>query len=331
MYGTDWTEPVEPGEDARFEGYVAELRTVKEQFDARYGERARALHRQAHAGVRATFTVRDDLAAAIPRELHVGPFTPGARFDAYVRFSNGGFARVKKDEPDVRGVAIKLLGVAGPKALGDGPTQDFLLNQTPRSGVRSPEEFVALTTSAARGPLVLPWALASRVGVGRAFGILKDTLGGFTAPFSSFASEQFWSMVPYRMGPTVARWSLRAVDVQPRVGATLASDLVARLRGGARWSFMAQLFQDAARTPTEDATRDWDAPWIDLATLEVAPVDVSTGPGAEVAAYVERLAFDPWHAVEELRPVGAFNRLRRAAYFAASAEHRDVVAEADVR
>lgn len=330
MYGTDWTETVEPDEEARFARHVTTLRAVQVSRDAQYGERARTLHRQAHAGVEAVLEVRSDLAAVLPEALHVGPLQPGARFAAYVRFSNGAFGRSQKDDPDVRGVAVKLMGVPGPKALGTADTHDLLFNQTPRAEARTPEEFVALVDAAAKGPLGLPFRLAGAIGWGRAFTILRGTLASHGAPFASFASESFWSMVPYRLGVGAARFSLVAVEPRPKAGPTLAADLVARLRGGAAWTLRVQLYQDATRTPIEDPTVEWDAPWIDVGQLRVAPVDVTTDRGRQVAAYVERLAFDPWHAVEAMRPLGAFNRLRKAVYFAASAQHRDTVPEGEV-
>jgi hypothetical protein len=36
--------------------------------------------------------------------------------------------------------------------------------------------------------------------------------------------------------------------------------------------------------------------------------------GRKLHEYVEQLSFDPWHAVEELRPLGAMMRARAAAY-----------------
>lgn len=330
MYGTDWTESVAPDEATRFARHVATLRAVQQAKDAEYGERARTLHRQAHAGVEGELRVRDDLAAVLPEPLHVGPLGPGARFAAFVRFSNGGFGRVKKDVPDVRGVAVKLLGVGGPKALGTADTHDLLFNHTPRSGVRTTEEFVALVDAASRGAVGLPFRFASAVGWGRAFTIIRSTLAAHGAPFRSYASEAFWSMVPFQLGPTAARFSLVAADARPAAGPTLAADLVARLALGAAWTVRVQLYQDAGRTPIEDPTVDWDAPWIDVAELRVPPVDVASERGRAVAAYVERLAFDPWHAPETMRPLGAFNRLRKAAYFEASAQHRDTVPEAEV-
>lgn len=332
MYSTDWAEDVAADEEARFTRIAETLQAVQKGRNERYGEQARTLHRKAHAGVAATLDVRADLASVLPSELHVGPFQPGSSYAGFVRFSNGGFDRAPKDVPDVRGVAIKLLGVTGPKALGEADTQDFLLNFGSKQATKSPDEFIALVDAASKGgPLGTFFRMGGAIGYGRALAILKATVAAFGLPFRGYASEAFNTMVPYRFGATAARFGLLAIDGRPQSGPTLAADLAARLKDGASWTFRVQLYQDTTRTPIEDATVDWDSPWLDVGTLRVPPVDIASEAAQKVAAYVEKLAFDPWHAHELLRPVGAFNRARKVAYFLGSAQHRETIPDAEVR
>jgi catalase len=65
--------------------------------------------------VRAIFRVDRD----IDPSLQHGVFKPGKESHAWIRFSNGNSERLSERWPDARGVAIKLLGVPGPKLLGD--------------------------------------------------------------------------------------------------------------------------------------------------------------------------------------------------------------------
>lgn len=333
MYATDWKEEVAPDEDARFAAMAETLRALQADRDARYGEKGRALHRKAHTGVEARFTVRDDLATVLPEPLHVGPFRPGATHTAYVRFSDATWERPKKDVPDIRGLAFKLVGVEGQNAMtgAEGPTtQDFLLNQTPRLVTRTPEEFLALVVAGSSGGQLgmLP-RLAGAIGWGRALTIvwaLVTGLGGFR----SYGKSTFWSMVPFALGPAAARWSLVPVaPAEALAGPDPGTDLLARLRGGLAWDFRVQLYRDAARTPIEDPAVEWDAPWIVVGRLEIPPTDPDAARSRAVSAYVERLAFDPWHAVEALRPLGAINRARKATYYAGSSKHRAAAAEPD--
>ena len=42
--------------------------------------------------------------------------------------------------------------------------------------------------------------------------------------------------------------------------------------------------------------------------------DVGSEQGKKLSAWAEPLSFDPWHAQEEFRPLGAMMRARNAAY-----------------
>jgi hypothetical protein len=70
--------------------------------------------------------------------------------------------------------------------------------------------------------------------------------------------------------------------------------------------------------PIEDATVEWkedDSPWIAVARLRIPPQAVT----APDTAPCEALAFAPWTALVEHRPLGSMNRVRRAIYPALAA------------
>jgi hypothetical protein len=98
----------------------------------------------------------------------------------------------------------------------------------------------------------------------------------------------------------------------------LREELVSRLRTGPlTWSFRAQLFVDERTTPIEDASAPWPedrAPFHELARLVLPQQDLTSASGAKLEEQIERMSFDPWHAVEELRPLGAMMRARAIAY-----------------
>ena len=87
----------------------------------------RQVHTKMHGCVKATFAVEKDL----PDDLKVGVFGGEPReYQAWVRFSNGNTETQKDKKKDIRGIAIKLMGVPGEKILNDAhfkETQDFLL------------------------------------------------------------------------------------------------------------------------------------------------------------------------------------------------------------
>ena len=93
------------------------------------GNYQRAGNTKTHGVVRATVTVRDDL----PEHMRRGVFAEPRSYRAWVRYSGPG-PDWPRDIDDVGFVsmAIKMMGVPGPKLLDDEkPTQDFLTICTP--------------------------------------------------------------------------------------------------------------------------------------------------------------------------------------------------------
>src|SRR5262249_2720912 len=64
-------------------------------------------------------------------------------------------------------------------------------------------------------------------------------------------------------------------------------------------------------------SREWkeeDAPWITVGRLTLPQQDTGSPRGRRIAETVERLSFDPWHALVEHRPLGDMLRARNVAY-----------------
>src|SRR5262249_39093505 len=113
----------------------------------------RDAHPKHHGLVKARFEVVkfDTLSAdALDRRraLAHGIFSEPRSYTAYIRFSNGNPLRFTPDaEPDLRGMAIKLFDVPGPKLAGETGTQDFILASDPRFFVKNLREYpIFLTT-----------------------------------------------------------------------------------------------------------------------------------------------------------------------------------------
>jgi hypothetical protein len=172
----------------------------------------------------------------------------------------------------------------------------------------------------------MPVRLVRSFGIVRGFGVLRALARATKAP-ESFATAAWYSAAPVRWGDTAARYGLFPVDPPaPTVAVAddrdrYADDLAARLKNGPLvFELRVQTWADEATTPIEDASVDWPTPYRAVARLTVPSVDLSSERARQVAAWVERLSFDPWHAVEELRPLGAMMRARKHAYFASLTE-----------
>ena len=303
----DWKETIPPDEAERFERHARTLAAVQKSRDAK----SRALHAKQRAGVRAELEILE-----VPEHLRVAIFSAPKKYDAYVRLSNGNGVRAADDKPDLRGLAIKVLGVPGKKlipGLEDETTQDFLFINAAAFPFRSVEEFVFFiqaTTSEA----LLPFRLLRHFGFGT-FAFLKR-LRALLKAIPSFATQTYFTVASIRFGDYAARLSL--APMQRANGEPPSKDLRAemedRLRKGAvSWELRAQMFVSEERTPIEDTSVAWsetDSPPIVLARLTIPQQE----PDAKTFDLVESLAFDPWHAAVELRPLGAAMRARNPAY-----------------
>lgn len=326
MSGQDWRETFQGGspaaEAALFRELAGDITAVQDRWRAREGSAVarRPFHAKTLAAVDdAELHVLDDL----PDDLRAGLFQPGARHRATVRFSNA-HATVRPDAtPDLRGVAIRV-------HLAPGADQDFLLTNAPASHARDARQFMVAATALAMGGWRAPLTLVWRLGFIEAAGMAWRLAPGMLRPVHSLATESFWSRSATAVGPVAVRFKLRpdaAPDGRHRSTGPdrLRHDLVMRLRHhDVSFRFQVQRYVDAARTPIEDGRATWkerDAPPLTIARLTIPSQDLTTAAAAATEAAVDGLAFSPWKASDDLRPLGNLNRARAAVY-AASASHR---------
>lgn len=309
-------ETIAPDEAQRFQGFADELAAIQRARGASSNQLSRTLHVKQHLGavgelvVRASETARSGVFASA-----------GKTWPVYARFSNGSSRHQADGAPDVRGFAIKLVGVPGPKlieALATEETQDFLFIDTPVIPFRTPDEFLMFVRAAKDGPSKLLPRLVKSFGLGRALSILW---GAVTTPkVKSYATHDFHTAAPIAFGASAAKLALVPVPNDtpaPRSSGDdfLRQDLTARLQQGPlSWALRAQLFVDETTTPIEDTSVPWTGRWIDLALLTLPQQDVTSPRGQEISALVSQLSFDPWHAIAEHRPLGAIMRARSIAY-----------------
>ena len=331
---TDWKEVVPEDETERFNTYAKTILAMQEEN--RDGlEARRGLHVKRHVGARARFEVLAD----IPEEARVGIFANPQTYDAWVRFSNGAPASAKDKAPDVRGLAIKLLGVPGEKLLSgkkNAETQDFSLIQGAAVSFGNSEGFMFFTL-AAKNPLLMPLKSCAKFGVVKTIRILGDLWRSISQPVSSLAAIPYWSALPIRFGDYAVKYAAfpsapKNKKIHGKQSADLGGELKDRLtEGSVSFDFCIQFYNNPSDTPIEDASIVWDEnrfPMVRVARLTVPKQNLRSRRGQSQEAYVESLAFNPWHAPIEFRPLGDLMRARGYIYPYSTA-NRNASAEPD--
>ena len=228
MPATDWKEVIAADEAARFEEHATFLSGLQTKL-ATNGAPSRALHAKANFGAVAHLEVLADIAA----DAKVGMFAEPKTYDALVRYSNGSPRRQLDKKPDVRGIAIKVLGVGGKKVIPgmeDATTQDFLAIRSPATPVRDADEFISLVR-AAQTPALLPLRLIGSLGFGRAIAVIKSALAGFKIPTAPLAATTYYSALPIAFGPYAVQYVFRPHDpLSVTTGGALGDELTERLR-----------------------------------------------------------------------------------------------------
>lgn len=104
--------------------------------------------RDAHAKAHACLAAQVQILDSIPSDLKVGVFAhnPNEPYDAIIRFSNGAGTTQSDQNPDGRGMAIKLLNVDSNKMnlLKTGHTQDFMLVNNEKFFVGSIKDYARM-------------------------------------------------------------------------------------------------------------------------------------------------------------------------------------------
>ena len=269
----------------------------------------RDVHTKSHGTYRATFTVRSKL----PSELAVGLFAKPGKYDALVRFSNGAFPSNGIDAlPNIRGIAVKLLGVPGQKMLPgeENSTEvDFLMANDPTFFAPRIEDMFNLVTGNMKGiakdnPRVLGLMLKAM------FKLVKNPL-----------HVDYFSQVPYAFGPQRAcKFALLAGEKSSFFSLPNLFDRH-YLRHSAvsvlserevTFTFAVQMQQTQGyMEPLEDSSMPWNGEYLPVAELTFHKV---TGTVEESDG--EALSFNPWRTVTELQPLSWAGRVRRAVYAA---------------
>jgi catalase len=317
------TEYPAPDEAEITQRLIVLLKGVIEQ---RYltGLTPRDVHVKGHAAVRAEFIVEPGL----PEELRVGVFKEPRTFPAWIRFSNSSQDPTVDIKGDIRGFALKLMGVEGEKLIEtqkDATTQDFIFLSTNLFLTKDAKDFCGLV---ACGALDKEKSLSDYVGIFKFFVTHPKVGTGLVAAqrkFPNLLEMEWFSATPYLFGERAVKYGLKPwrktkSQLPPKptnnfLRERLTEDLA---REGTGFDFMVQFQLDPYREPIEDSLVPWkeeNTPFIKVASINI-PRQIIDSP--EQMTFAENLSFNPWHCLPEHRPLGSANRARKAVYLAIS-------------
>jgi len=226
-------------------------------------------HAKQHGCVRARFIVANNLGGSHRKGL----FDDGKAYDAWIRFSSGSQQDDRK--PDAHGMAVKLMGVGGPKVLAseqNATTQDFVMVDNPTFFLRGAVEYSRFSEMLLKARGKEPSSVYNSLGlffggpVRGLFTLLLLSLyhGSILTFFRliRFASKRianpvttrYWSSTPYKFGDTCMKFSA--------VPAEFPSGLPAEGPGDDSYEALAEFLRPAVAietvtTPPKGGSRDY--------------------------------------------------------------------------
>jgi hypothetical protein len=212
-------------------------------------------------------------------------------------------------------MAIKLLGVEGEKLLErerHAQTQDFIMINFPGFLAQSFQSYEALhvaSTPETRARYYQKYPAEEAL-------YKRQSLEPFYNPLQA----RYFSQVPYMLGPHAIKFSAKPVtNAANRPPAAEGPDFLREAmkqqvaESDVYFDFMVQQQTDPMKMPIEDSLTIWDealSPFQRVAIVRIPRQDITT----ETLEIAENLAFTPWHALPEHRPLGNMNRTRRVVY-----------------
>ncbi len=314
-----------PEQRAAVESAIQSAREISRRAEGVNGlPYRRDAHAKATGCARALFSVNGDIPAQFQHSLFA---RPAAQYQAWVRFSNGDFLVQADSKPDARGIAIKVMNVPGtPVApeLGAHGSQDFIMTNTQAFFNRNVFDYAEDMTYLAKFERTR-WFISlfpPRLHPKQFYRAIQTVSSTIENPLQA----QYYSMLPYQLGDTVLKYSVRpcpGMQFRKAVDREDSDYLTVEMQhsleqGGACFDFMVQPQVPGSYMPIDDATAIWsesDSPFQPIARLTLPPQKIG---GSEQRAFCENLSMNPWHGVDDWRPLGSLSNARRLVYNAVS-------------
>ena len=307
-----------PGEEEFVDSIIATFRQQTSQLWRPKGFE-RGGNTKTHGIVRAEFTVHDGL----PPQFRHGVFAEPRTFRAWVRFAGPGpYITPDIDDVGFMSIAIKLLGVPGPKLMDEEQfTQDFFGVSTATFVTPDVDANAQLQRESLKNAQFFYFFNLHRSHILDAIMqelYIKTQSSPFEAPY--------FSCVPYLLGEGQAmqysvwpkvktRTRIPRLPFRPPDNYLREAMVGALASGDVELDFRIQLQTDPFLMPLENAAVLWPerlSPRVSVATLRIPKQKFDSRAQIE---FEKRLSYNPWHCVPEHRPLGNQSRARKKMYF----------------
>jgi hypothetical protein len=301
-------------EQALIDDMIAILKEKMEKDYAR-GSIKRDAHPKDLGLLKATFTVEKN----IPKEAMIGVFATPKTYNCLIRLSNSSSSVQSDKEKDFRGMAIKLIGVAGERCnMQEKQTQDFVLLSNPTMPLGTVQLFRDAVYYTIKWNIVV---LAAKFLWAGNKSVLLELQNSRKNDASSL-DIRYWSTTPYQFGNTSVKYSIvpttttyKSTLPNPLTDTYLSDNNASHLKNSvASFDFLVQFFKSEHLTPTEHAGIEWKentSPFIKMATIHIPKQIIFT---EERKVLAEILSFSPSNALKIHAPIGGLNRARAQVY-----------------
>ena len=349
-----------PDEDGEFAAIAKLVNRFQDHSKKESGAKKleRAFHAKSHACVLGSLAIDP---AELPAAARVGLFADAATYPTWARFSNGVGQRQSDRKLDLRGFALKIMGVKGPRIVttpGDetATTQDFLMGNhdvAPASDARHMMAFGEAMMGSADSTTILGKVdnllqaggfLTSNENV-RIVDFLANHALDKTKKVGSLLGDTFSTGATNALGleagdPLKARakgafklvvktgvlQGTRCAPIEQapsKADDFLRTDLEKRFAAGAVCAdVFVQIQTDPKAEPIEDVSVPWRTKLTKVGRLTLERRDLASPAVEAERARCDGFSFRPWHTIEAHRPLGNVMRARRVA-LPSSAGHRD--------
>jgi len=281
------------------------------------GQTKRDAHAKNLGCLKAEFIVEPN----VPAEFKVGIFESAQTYPAWIRISSSS-GKVESDKvKDLRGFAIKLMGVKGDRFQtqnNEKETQDFILISYPVMPLGTVKLFHNAVYYSVKWS---PFIFISRLVLSGNFHIINE-LRKARQNQTSPLDIRYWSTTPYMCGKDqVVKYSIVPTSkIKSSLPSVLTDNYLTEnmekhlAANEASFDFMVQVQKDPVKMPVEDASVEWsekESPYIKVASIRILPQPFRNTEHEELA---EDLSFSPAHSLIAHRPIGGINRARVQIY-----------------